>query len=134
SISGVPCCHVLSKLPCLVPYVDYSLQQDHFAFGVEHVGKDTNMLIRGFQAASRLTVVARSLCDIAVHAPAVIRVTECWISQKHRDGPGTKMMPVVHPAERDLAHIFVGLWMYFGLDQSVAGQFRILPEFYSVGL
>ena len=26
-------------------------------------------------------------------------VTKRWISQDHRDGPGTKMMPIVHPAE-----------------------------------
>ena len=114
--------------------MDYSLQQDHFAFGVEHVGKDTDMLVRCFQAASRLTVVARSLCDIAIHAPAVIGITESWISQHHRDGPGTKMMPVVHPAECDLAQIFVGLWMYFALDQLAAGKFCNFPEFFSKGL
>jgi len=92
------------------------------------------MLVRCFETASELTIVARSLCNIAIDAPAVIRVTESWISQHHGDGPGTKMMPVVHSAECDLAQIFVGLWMYFALNQLVAGKFCSFPEFFSKGL
>ena len=93
-----------------------------------------NMLVHGLEAAGELAVVARSLCNIAIHTPAVIRVTECWISQDHRDGPGTKMMPVVHPAECYLAQIFVGLGMYFTLDQLTPGKFCSFPEFFSKGL
>src|SRR5207245_7629052 len=92
NVSGFPCCHVLSKLPRLVPCVDYSLQQDHFAFGVEHVGKDTDMLVRCFQAASRLTVVARSLCDIAIHASAITRITDRWISRQRSGVRRTKVL------------------------------------------
>ena len=128
-ISGFPCFHVLSKLFCLVLCVNNGLQEDHFAFGVEHVGKDMNMFVHGFQAASKLSVVARSLCNIVIDAPAVIWVTQFWISQDHRDGPGTKMMPIVHSAERYHAQIFVGLGMYFGRDQLTTGQFCSFPEF-----
>src|SRR5438046_9746128 len=92
------------------------------------------MCVRWFETASELTIVSRSLCNIAIHAPAVIRVTKSWISQHHGDGPGTKMMPVVHSAECDLAQIFVGLWMYFALNQLVAGKFCSFPEFFSKGL
>lgn len=93
-----------------------------------------DMLVHSFQATSELSVVARSLCDIAIYTPAVIRVTQFWISQDHRDGPGTKMMPIVHSAERYLAQIFVGLGMYFGRDQLTTGQFCSFLEFWFKGL
>src|ERR1044072_3786172 len=93
-----------------------------------------NMFVHGFQAASEFSVVARPLCDIVIHTPAVIWITQFWISQDHCDGPGTKVMPIVHSAECDFAQIFVGLWMYFGRDQLTTGKFCSFPEFQFKGL
>src|SRR6266542_2327704 len=93
-----------------------------------------NRLIHGLQAAGELAVVARSLCNIAIHTPVIIRVTECWISQDHRDGPGTKMMPVVHPSERYLAQVFAGLWMCVAVDPVAGGQLCRWRAFYCTGL
>ena len=87
------------------------------------------MLVDGFQTASWLAVVARSLREIGIHTPAIICVAKGWISQDHRDGPGTKMMPIVHPAECYFAQIFVGLWMYLARDQLAIGKFGGFPEF-----
>ena len=43
-------------------------------------------------------------------------------------------MPGVHPAECYLAQIFVGLRMYFALDQLALGKFCSFPQFFSKGL